>query len=148
MSTYFHGSAAIKKQLVKGCHIAYRLKPSQLPVDEKKLWHGRVLHTMLDRADYRRVYRFIDPGHALCLKCFDQCFKMIGPLVKPIFHLCAWSLLASQAASWCEASPKGSLYSRILHKCVLYSLMAEKESCRSTGSIYSFELISGMGCSL
>ena len=49
VSTYFHGSAAIKKQLVKGCHIAYRLKPSQLPVDEKKLWHGRVLHTILDR---------------------------------------------------------------------------------------------------
>ena len=40
VSTYFHGSAAIKKQLVKGCHIAYRLKPSQLPTDEKKLWHS------------------------------------------------------------------------------------------------------------
>ncbi len=68
----------------------------------------------------------IDPGHALCLKRFDQCFIGIEPLVKPIFHLGAWSLLAPQAASWREASPKGSSYPCILQKCVLYSFMAEK----------------------
>lgn len=42
-------TTAIKKQLVKECRIAYRLKPSQLPTDEKRLWHGRVLHAILDR---------------------------------------------------------------------------------------------------
>jgi hypothetical protein len=44
-----HDKEAIKRQLVKGCRIAYRLKPSQLPTGEKKLWHGLVLYTILDR---------------------------------------------------------------------------------------------------
>ena len=65
MSTYFHGSAAIKKQLVKGCHIAYRLKPSQLPTDEKRLWHGLVLHTILDRVGLLDsvIVKVVDPGY-------------------------------------------------------------------------------------
>ena len=65
MSTYFHGSAAIKKQLVKGCHIAYRLKPSQLPTDEKRLWHGLVLHTILDRVGLLDsvIVKSLEPGY-------------------------------------------------------------------------------------
>jgi len=42
-------TTAIKKQLTKGCHIAYHLKPSQLPTNKEKLWRGLVLHTILDR---------------------------------------------------------------------------------------------------
>src|SRR5437016_5395841 len=58
-------TTAIKKQLVKECHIAYRLKPSQLPTDEKKLWHGRVLHTILDRVGLLDsvIIESLDPGY-------------------------------------------------------------------------------------
>jgi len=37
-----------------------------------------------------RLYR----SSSICLKRFNQCFIGIEPLVKPIFHLYAWSLLA------------------------------------------------------
>jgi hypothetical protein len=58
-------TTAIKKQLVKGCHIAYRLKPSQLPTDEKRLWHGLVLHTILDRVGLLDsvIVKSLEPGH-------------------------------------------------------------------------------------
>ena len=58
-------TTAIKKQLVKGCRIAYRLKPSQLPTDEKRLWHGLVLHTTLDHVGLLDsvIVKSLEPGH-------------------------------------------------------------------------------------
>jgi hypothetical protein len=60
-----HDSAMIKKQLVKGCRIVYRLKPSQLPTDEKRLWHGLVLHTMLGRMEVLDsvIVTLLEPGY-------------------------------------------------------------------------------------
>ena len=60
-----HDSATIKKQLVKGCSIAYRLKSSQLPTNKEKLWHGLVLHTILDRVGLLDsvIIESLDPGY-------------------------------------------------------------------------------------
>ena len=60
-----HDSATIKKQLVKGCSIAYRLKSSQLPTNKEKLWHGLVLHTILDRVGLLDsvIVKVLDPGY-------------------------------------------------------------------------------------
>ena len=56
---------AIKKQLVKGCSIAYHLKPSQLPTNKEKLWHGLVLHTILDRVGLLDsvIVKSLEPGY-------------------------------------------------------------------------------------
>jgi len=32
-----------------GCIVSYRLPACQLPVDQNKLWHGRVLKTIINR---------------------------------------------------------------------------------------------------
>jgi len=58
-------TTAIKKQLVKGCHIAYRLRASQLPTNKEKLWHGLVLHTILDRVGLLDsvIVKVLDPGY-------------------------------------------------------------------------------------
>ena len=58
-------TTAIKKQLAKGCQIAYRLKPSQLPTHKEKLWHGLVLHTILDRVGLLDsvIVKSLEPGY-------------------------------------------------------------------------------------
>ena len=58
-------TTAIKKQLVKGCHIAYRLRASQLPTNKEKLWHGLVLHMILDRVGLLDsvIVKVVDPGY-------------------------------------------------------------------------------------
>ena len=60
-----HDKEAIKKQLAKGCQIAYRLKPSQLPTHKEKLWHGLVLHTILDRVGLLDsvIVKSLEPGY-------------------------------------------------------------------------------------
>jgi hypothetical protein len=55
----------IKKQLVSGCEISYKLRLSQAPTNEEKLWRGKVLRTILDAGGLPNsvIIESLEPGH-------------------------------------------------------------------------------------